>query len=259
MLTAVSRDDSMLSGGVSSGKWTARGTVYVEPLARITASGEWQSIPCDGYRPACYRAFEREYLKMPHTYAVISADGRGTTVYSAPTTLGDCYDLTGAGTYSGGSISTAGIAASSTNYFGDIEGPKVLDKEESAPIRKALGALVPTRLDSTLYLRLYSLRLEDQELTVVQRSFSEFAGKPEEDSLKFIFGIGRMEQGRFRLLYWDKNIEDDSQRVVGAIRLKSGREFLITSVNESESQSFRVYGIRDGKLTMVYSGGGSSC
>jgi hypothetical protein len=30
-------------------------------------------------------------------------------------------------------------------------------------------------------------------------------------------------------------------------------------VCDPESQKFRVYGIRGGKLTMVYEGGGSSC
>lgn len=259
MLAAVSRDDSMLSGGISSGKWTGHGTVYVEPLARITASGEWRDVPCDPVHPATCRKFEREYLKQPHTYTVVSADGKGATIHAAPTTLDECWGFTGTGTYSGSSISTAAIAASSIDYFGDSEGPKVLNKAESALIRRALGSLVPARLDSTLYLKLYSLRLEGQELTVVQRSFSESAGKHEQDSLKFVFGIGRMEQGRFRLLYWDKHVEDDNQRVVGAIRLKNGREFLITSVNDSESHGFRVYGIRDGKLATVYSGGGSSC
>jgi hypothetical protein len=49
------------------------------------------------------------------------------------------------------------------------------------------------------------------------------------------------------------------ERVLGTIRLKSGRDFLITVVPDPESQSFRVYGIRDGHLALIYSGGGSSC
>jgi hypothetical protein len=30
-------------------------------------------------------------------------------------------------------------------------------------------------------------------------------------------------------------------------------------VSDPESQTFRAYGIRDGRLRLVYSGGGSSC
>jgi len=43
------------------------------------------------------------------------------------------------------------------------------------------------------------------------------------------------------------------------IHLKSGRDFLITSINDPEGHTFHVYGLRNGKLVLVYSGGGSSC
>jgi hypothetical protein len=41
--------------------------------------------------------------------------------------------------------------------------------------------------------------------------------------------------------------------------MKSGRDFLITTVSDPESQSFRVYGMVSGRLALIYSGGGSSC
>jgi hypothetical protein len=103
------------------------------------------------------------------------------------------------------------------------------------------------------------LRLEGRDLILVQRSFSDYATKPEADTLKLIFAIGTMERGRFHVLHWKRNIEDEDERVLGTIHLKSGRDFLITTVSDPESQQFRVYGIRDGKLVIVYSGGGSSC
>jgi hypothetical protein len=57
-----------------------------------------------------------------------------------------------------------------------------------------------------------------------------------------------------------RNHEDDQdERVLETIRLKSGRDFLVTSVSDPESQFFRVYGIRGGHLVLIYSGGGSSC
>jgi hypothetical protein len=103
------------------------------------------------------------------------------------------------------------------------------------------------------------VRLEDKDLVILQWSTTDFIDKPRERSLKRVFAIGTMEQGRFHLLHWKENTEDEDERILGTIGLKSGREFLITTVTDPESQRFRVYGIRDGKLAMVYSGGGSSC
>lgn len=259
MLAAVSRDDSMLEGGISSGRWTGKGSVFVEPLARLTQSGEWQSIPCDENQQNACRKFEREYLKKPHDYFVVSADGKGATVRAAPTSLGDCFEYSGTGSYSGVNIARSAIAASSTDFFGDSPPPQPLRNAEAKPILNALAALVPWRLDSRLYLRLFSLRFEGRDLILVQRSFSDYATKPEADMLKLIFAIGTMERGRFHVLHWKRNIEDEDERVLGTVHLKSGRDFLITTVSDPESQQFRVYGIRDGKLVIVYSGGGSSC
>lgn len=259
MLLAASRDDSVLTGGLGSGRWTGRGTVVVEPLARITPEGEWQSVPCDPNHPATCRKFERDYLSKAHTYTVISTDGRGATVQAAPTKLDECSDFIGTGTYSGAPIAKAAIAASSTEPFVDSEPPRLLDKEEAAPIRKALTALVPAKLDPTLHLRIFSLRLEDKDLIVLQWATANFIDNPHERSTGYIFAIGSMDQGRFRLLHWKQNTEDEDERVLGTIRLKGGREFLITTVCDPESQKFRVYGILGGKLAMVYEGGGSSC
>lgn len=54
-------------------------------------------------------------------------------------------------------------------------------------------------------------------------------------------------------------MDDESELVLGTIHLKSGQDFLVTTVSDSESQSFRIYGMKDGLLTRVYFGGGSSC
>src|ERR1035437_4595593 len=60
MLAAVSRDSSMLGGGLGSGLWTGRGTVVVEPLAHITPVGEWIGISCGSDHPATCKEFERQ-------------------------------------------------------------------------------------------------------------------------------------------------------------------------------------------------------
>ena len=227
-------------------------------LARLTQSGEWKSLPCGPDNQKNCLKFAHEYLSKPHSYTVISADGKGATIRAAPTTLGECYGFSGTGTYSGAALANSAIAASSDEFFADSTPPRHLAKEESAAVRKALARLIPMRLDSTKQLRIFALRLEGQDMLVIQRAFADIA-TPENGRPKFIFAIGTMNQHRFHVLRWKQNTEDEEERLLGTIRLKSGREFLITVVSDPESQSFRVYGIRDGQLLLIYSGGGSSC
>ena len=259
MLAAVSRDQYMFSGGIGPSKWTGRGTVAVEPLARLTPSGEWKSLPCAAKNAKNCVKFAREYLSKPHTYTVVSGDGQGAMIHAAPATLSECNGYTGTGTYTDGNIAKSAIAASSTDFFADSASPQLLGNAEAKPILKALDAFISERLGSTLYLRFYTMRLGDQDLIVVQRTFADYVGKPEEGSLTLVFAIGTMEHGRLHVLRWKRDVTDEEEQLVGTIRLKSGRDFLITTVSDPESQTFRVYGILDGHLKLVYSGGGSSC
>ena len=260
MLAAVSRDARML--GMGSGKVSATGTAFIEPLGRLTPSGEWQNLPCfadtDGKhylnRNACLK-FEREYLNKPHIYSVISAEARGATIHAEPTTLDECFGYTGTGTYSGAEMRLSTIAASSTDIFSDSPPPQLLHDEAAKTFIKTFAAAVPGRLDSTSQLRVFSLRLEGQDLALVQRSYAEPSGK----SLKLIFAIGAVDQGQFHLLHWKQNTGDEDEVMLGTVHLTNGRDFLVTHVSDPEGQWFRVYGIRQGKLAMVYSGGGSSC
>ena len=123
------------------------------------------------------------------------------------------------------------------------------------PVLKAFAAAVPEGLDSSSNLKVFSLRLEGQDLVFVQRNYAESAGKP----LQLIFSVGKMDQGQFHVLHWKQNTGDEDEFVLGTIRLTNGRDFVVTSVTDPEGQWFRVYGMREGKLAMVYSGGGSSC
>jgi hypothetical protein len=261
MLAVVSRDARMRGMGV--GEETEKGTAYVEPLAHLTPSGVWRSLPCfadrDGkhytdQQNACSQ-FGREYLSKPHTYTVVSAEGRGATINAAPATLNECFDYTGTGTYSGAKIRMPAIAASSIDFFSDGPPPQLLHDAVAMPVLKAFAAAVPGGLDSSSNLKVFSLRLEGQDLALVQRSYAEGSGK----SLKLIFAIGAVEQGQFRLLHWKQNTGDEDEVMLGTVHLMNGRDFLITTVIDPEGQWFRVYGIRQGKLAMVYSGGGSSC
>jgi hypothetical protein len=258
MVAVVSRDGSMLSGGIGTGKRTRNGTIDVELLGWLSKTGEWKSHPCaKDYSKRCVK-FAHGYLAKSHTYIVVSAEGKGATIHSAPVTLSECFDYTGTGTYSGAPIATSAVAAGSADFFADSSPALLLNNESSAPTRKALGRLVPKELDSIERLRIFSVRLEGRNLTVVQRNYSDFADRAEH-RYAYLFAIGTLSQGSFHILHMKQNTEDEEESLLGTVSLKNGREFLITAVSDPESHSFRIYGIQSGKLTMVYSGGGSSC
>ncbi len=265
MVVAISRDRSVLSGGLGPGVWAGRGTAYSEPIARLTPSGEWSDIPCgvaqesssEG-RKNC-RTFAREYLGKPHAYTIVSAEGQGAMIQSTPSTLSECFTYGSTATYAGAAIPNSAIAASSNDPFSDIAPPRLIDKADAVPITKALATLAPKKLDSVQNLRLLTVNLEGQSLVIVQRTYAQRSKSLASGVSGFIFAVGKMEAGRLSLLHWKKNIDDEDERIVGTIRLKSGHDFLITSISDPESQSFRVYGIRNGRLALVYSGGGSAC
>ena len=264
MLTAVSRDESMLHGGIFSSKWTGSGRVTVEPLAYLTSSGEWSGMPCSSGSGKGCRKFEREYLNKRHIYTVVSADGKGGVIRANPTTLDDCFGYTCTGIYSGAVINNSAIASSSAEPFSDSTALRPLRKEESVAVRNALAALVPKRLDSTKELRLFALQLAGKDMFVVQRAFQDtVAGRPSSDITvprrEIIFLIGILEKGRFRVLHTKGKYTDEDERLLGLIHLKGGRDFLVTVVHNPESHSFHIYGLRDGHLALIYSGGGSSC
>lgn len=263
MLAAVSRDDSVLSGGIGTGKLLGARMLTIEPMVWLTPEGKWKSIDCDPSRHKDCRKFEQTYLSKPHAYTIVSADGRGAMVNAAPATLSECFDYTGSGTYRGPSIRNTAIAASSTTMFTTGPAAERLTNQDAEQVRKALRVFVPAKFDSLKELQIYSLRLEGQDLLIVQKAYQDFASKPgytpPEDHLQFIFAIGAMAEGHFHLLHWKKNIEDENELVLGTIHLKNGRDYLITKVNDPESQLFRIYGLKNGRLRLVFSGGGASC
>jgi len=259
MIAAVSRDISALRGGIGYGKRTKAGEVEVEPIAFLAASGEWEALPCTPGTGAGCRKFARQYLSKRHTFSVVSADGKGAIVTANPVVLSECYGYNGTGTYSGGHISKSAIAAASSMDLFDTPPPLTLaNLSEASQIRQALRPLAPQRLDSVEDLRLFHLQLENSDLLIVQRAYMDNID-PKNFTRKLIFGIGHVEKGRFVVLHWKQNTSDEQEEVLGTIRMMNGRDFLITTVSDPESQSFRIYGIHNGKLKLVFSGGGSSC
>ena len=256
MLAAVSRDEDLLRGGIGPSKWTGQGRVAVEPLAFVSEDGTWTSIPCSTDKQGNCLKFEREYLSKPHDYTVVGSDGYGAAVHAKPTSLSECFDYGTTGTYSGNTIKRSTIAASSGQPFTETEPIRPMGKKDTLAIRALLTKFVPNKLDSPNGVKVLVVTLNDQELYVLQRAFEDM---PEDGHRSLVFGIGVVQPHAFHLLYWKKNTQDENERVVGTLHLKSGHDFLITVVSDPESHSYHVYGIRGGRLSLVYAGGGSSC
>jgi hypothetical protein len=259
MLAGVSRDDSMFKGGISGSKWTGRGNVATEVIAWITPDGSWQKLPCDSANPAQCRRFTHEYLGRTQKYTVVSSDGRGAKIVAAPVSMSECYGYDGVATYSGAEITKSAIAASSEDEFEETQPPVRLSREREPLTWKGILSLIPRQIDSPKHLQVFALQLEGEPLIVLQRAFADYAGDSKSERLSLIFDIGQMGDHGLTLLHRKSNTEDEDERILGTIRMKNGREFLITVVSDPESQSFRVYGIQQGKLKMIFFGGGASC
>jgi len=265
MVVGVAHDDSVMGGGIGSSHLEALGKAGVEPIAWLTPAGEWKKISCDeGHSKECQK-FNREYLSKPHSYIVVSADGNGATVHVERLSLDkECFGYGGQGTFSGGNIRYAAVAASLGEIFTKGDSARRLADHDAAPVRKALAATVGNKLDSTRELRVYSIRMEGQSLFVIQRAFQDYASKPEYEppnpsTLDFILAIGTMKGGRFHLLFWKENTSDENEQILGLIHLKNGRDFLVNTISHPEGDFFRIYGTRDGELALIFEGGGGSC
>jgi hypothetical protein len=217
-----------------------------------------------GESPGC-KDFDRDYLSKPHDYTVVSADGLGATVHVNRMHLDDeCFGIYGNGTFSGAYIRDAAVAAESADMFTAGPPARRLPASEAEPVRKALAAAVGSKLDTTKYLRVYAVPLEGQSLLVIQRTYEDFANRPERkqnhlEPLDLVFAVGRMDQGHFKLLFWKENTEDENEQILGLIHLKSGRDFLLNDVSDPETSSSRVYGTHAGKFMLIFEGGGGGC
>ena len=265
MVVGVAHDASVMGGGISSSAFEAPGKAGVQPIAWLTPSGEWKRILCDPNHPKECKKFDRDYLSKPHSYTVVSADGNGSVVYVERMTLDDeCFGYGGQGIFSGGNIRYAAVAAESTGIFSAGNPAKRLPDQQAEPVRKALAATVGNKLDSTKELLVYSIEMEGQSFFVIQRAYQDYASKPgytpnDSPNFYFILAIGKMNDGRFQLLHWKENTGDDNEQILGLIHLKNGRDFLVNTTSDPEGDSFRIYGVRDGKLVSIFEGGGGGC
>jgi hypothetical protein len=243
------------------------GNVYVHPLAWLSADGNWNAIQCDYDHPKECQRFGRDYLSKPHSYTIVSADGLGAQVHVEHMSLNspeDCFSYGGEGTISGAAIRFAGVGASSEEIFRPGPPARRVPGAEADKVRNAYAAVAGDTLDSPKELRVYSIEIEGRQLFVIQRAFEDYSEKPEykhgnSGSSYPILTIGTMKDGKFRMLIWKEKDSDEQEEIIGLVHLKNSRDFLIDGVTDPETYSYRIYGIRDGKLALVFKGGGGGC
>jgi hypothetical protein len=266
MIAAVSRDGSLLVGGIGSGSLLPNGKLDVSPLAWLTPAGDWKPIRCDESHPVACREFDKDYLSRPHNYGVVSNDGWGANVRVSRMTLdNECFGYYGTGTYSGPTIHYAAVAASATGFFSPRKPAVLLTDSDADTVRRAFAGAAGSKLDSTRHLRVYSFQIGGEQFFAIQRAFQDYVSTPGYDPQKdgelgFIFAIGTMKQGQFHILSWQNKVDnDENEQILGIIHLTNGKDFLVNTVSDPESQYFRIYGIRRGQLSLVFEGGGGGC
>lgn len=264
MIAAVARDTTVLEGGVSSRDMMPPGRVGVAPLAWLTPLGEWKPIQCDEDHAQACRQFDKDYLKKSHTYTVVSGNAWGGVVQVRKMSLDDeCFGYGGPGNYFGPAMHYAAVAAEYGSFF--VTGDKVrrVENPEADLVRRAFAAAAGSKLDSTKYLTVYSLRMDSHRLFAVQRAFQDYASLPSynmKENLQAVFALGQIENGHFQVLSWPNEAEnDENEQILGLIHLKTGRSFLVNAVSDEESQYFNIYGVKAGKVALIYSGGGGGC
>jgi hypothetical protein len=266
MIAAVSRNESVLAGGISTGKWTPDGVAVVEPLAWLSPNGQWADLPCnyrwvtDADLGLC-RAFAQSYLAEPHAYTIVSTAGFGDTLLTPPMELGNCDSFGATAPYAGAAVEDSALAASEPGQF--LSPPALLPEANAGydALFRAFAAAAPVPAARMEGVRFFHLTLDGHALVVAQRSFLDFAnaGPSDASTVKLIFAMGEMERGRFHLLFWKRNETEENEQVLGTLQLKDGEQFLLTSVNTPEAQFFRAYAMQNGHLRLVFQGGGYSC
>jgi len=265
MVVAVAHDASVNQAGISSSNFLAPGIASVKPIAWITAEGNWIQIDCTGDKPDACKKFDRTYLSHPHDYSVISADGQGSIVHVKRMNLDqECFGMGGLGQFRAGAIRSAAVAAEGADLFSVGSSAHQLTEYDAAPMRKALADAVGRKLDTTKELRVYSVNLEGHNLLIFQRAYQDWASKPahaktNSPNFEFVFALGAMDNGIFKILQWKENTGDDNEQILGVIHLRGGHDFLVSASSDPEGYSFRVYGYRNGKLLIIFEGGGGGC
>jgi hypothetical protein len=258
-LLAVVRDWAFVAGYTGGWPSATAPRVPVELLAVVTASGKWidPTLKCWDEDSSGCQEFLDLYLNRPKEYIVLTSPGRGAAVHVAPVTkIGDCYGFSSDGILTTTAIGGSAIASDHPELFNASPVLQSASPAELAIVRTGLLNLGKDKIRRFEGVRVRKVQIEGQSYFIAERHSTP------QRSLGIVFSIGRIEHGRFELIRWNDEGGEDGDTVenaLGVIRLKSGREFLVTTESDPEGQRFYAYGIKDGRLQIVFKGGGSSC
>lgn len=172
------------------------------------------------------------------------------------TKVGDCYDFSSSGTLSTFGIGGSAIASDHPEFFAASPVLQGASPAEITIVRAGLLSLGEKKVRKFEGVQVRKVQIQGHAYFIAERHSTAHR------SLGIAFSIGRIEHGRFELIRWNDGGGEDGDTVesaLGVIRLKSGREFLVTTESDPEGQRFYAYGIKGGRLQIVFKGGGSSC
>jgi hypothetical protein len=258
-LLAVSSNWEALAGNVGAWPDAKAPRIPVEFIAVISASGHWSDPTklCDELRGNQCGLFLRKYVNYSPSYSVITEPGWGTSIAVSPVPkVDECFEFTSEGLPESYQFGQTAVAADAPDLFTQTLPFEDASPAEIAVIRARPLALGPAKVKSFKGVMVRKLQLEGSALYIAQRHYSMGTESG------IVFAIGSIVRGRFELLRWNPLGGEDGDTVesaLGVIRLKSGKEFLLTVEHDPEGHVYYAYGLKNGRLAIVFKGGGSSC
>jgi hypothetical protein len=259
-LLAIAKNWESQAGNVGAWPVAAAPKVPVEFLAMLSESGHWSdptALCTEGHGSEC-DLFLRNYVNYTTNYTVITEPGWGSKVAVSPVRkIGDCYEFPSEGLPNSYQFGETAVASDAPDLF--VESPVIetASPREIKIVRSGLLRLGPARVKTIDGVSIHKFQLQGNDFFLAEHHYSS-----ERSESWIVFSIGRINQRRFEVLRWNPEGGEDGDTVesaLGIIRLKTGQEFLLTTQSDPEGHTYYAYGIKNGRLEIVFKGGGSSC
>jgi hypothetical protein len=249
-----------LAGSVGGWPVAAAPKIPVEFLAVVSESGRWSdpTTLCGEERSSKCDVFLRKYVNYSAKYSVITKPGWGVDIAVRPVKeVDECYGFSSEGSPNSNQFGESGVASDAPDEFGQPQAMQSASSNEIRIVRSGLLRLGPSKVKTFEGVSVQKFQIQGKVFFIAQRHYSKVRSES-----GIVFSIGGINQGRFELLRWNPGGGEDGDTVesaLGVIQLKSGQEFLLTTESDPEGHRYYVYGLRNGRLEIVFKGGGSSC
>ncbi len=258
LMVALSRDTSLLSGGLETPHNLAGNKVQIGIVGMLTPDGKIRNVLCDSDNQSECSTIESHYLSRRTRYQTISLS-QSEVVTTIPTKLSDCYETSAVGTLQMSNVQTA-LAATNTSVFGLVKAVDEATSKERQVLQIRASELI-VRKDASLPVplldRFEKVRLNSKSEVLLVAEGSILTGK----NYSMFFGIWRKMAGNYRLLLsnTDSGFEEP-ENYIGTIRLKrETSDYIVTSSRDPEGYRFNIYALHRDHLVKVFQGGGGGC